>query len=495
MHLLSKLVPLLTRPLRAGRLPLLALLGVVGSAGLGACGGGAEERPPDVILIVVDTLRADMMSLHGYPRATTPRLDALAERGLVFDHALAGSSWTLPSMAMLMTGAYDGRNGGALDRDWATLAEGFAGEGYTTAAVVANPILGGDAGQGEFEAGFARGFDRFRAVHKRYGLAPGEVRQTNGWYADQVARFGVEELQAADGPTFLWLHLYDPHFPRTPRRGDVFTDEAPETTAAVRAWRAARLGDALTDEEAAYVHAELDAYDAEVWNADAAIGDLVDWLEREGRLEHTVIAITADHGEGLWMRHLPAGETPKVKNEVPRLYMDHGVTLHDEQVRVPLVLVGPGIEPGREARSVSLVDVAPTLRALAGGDWDGAPAGVGGRSLLDLRAGTQPAREVFTFCSRGSSVTLDGRWRLHWPSEGRVEKHGAVPELFDLAADPLERTALGPGAVGGGAAPEPLELGAYVERFREAVTPGDALSADDVARRRAFLDELGYVEQ
>ena len=95
-----------------------------------ACSQSAAQ--PDVILIVVDTLRADHMSLYGYPRATTPRLDALAAKGLVFDNASAGSSWTLPSMAMLMTGAYDGRNGSTLDQPWPTLAESMQAAGYAT---------------------------------------------------------------------------------------------------------------------------------------------------------------------------------------------------------------------------------------------------------------------------------------------------------------------------------------------------------------------------
>lgn len=470
----------------------LALAGLcLGLLGI-ACGSSAPR--PDVILIVIDTLRADHMSLHGYPRATTPRIDALGAKGLVFERALAGSSWTLPSMAMLMSGAYDGRNGGTLDQAWPTVAEGFAKAGYATAAVVANPILGGEREAAEFEAGFARGFGRFDAVNKRYGLKRGEVRQTNGWYGDDVVRRGVAELERASGPTFLWLHLYDPHFPRAPRDPDVFAEEDPATRAAVATWRAERLGADLDAEEAAYIAAELDAYDAEIRGADAAIGDLVDWLASEGRLENTVIAITADHGEGLWNRALPVGEEPKVKNAVPRLYMDHGIMLHDEQVHVPLVLVGPGVPAGqRAAGTVSLVDVAPTLHALAGGGWELAPEGIGGHSLLPLDAA--PAREVFTFCSRSSSVTLGDRWRLHWPSASRVAQHGDMPQLFDLAADPRERAPLTAGEAEAEAAPDPIDLGAFVERFREAATPSDLLSAEAAALRREFLDALGYVDQ
>lgn len=468
------------------RLILLAW-GLTLLAALGAC-GSKPAPPPDVVFIVVDTLRADHMSLHGYPRRTTPNLDALGGEGLVFDHAIAGSSWTLPSMAMLMTGAYDGRNGGTLDRPWPTLAEGLAGAGYHTAAVVANPILGGE--RGAFDVGFERGFEAFEVVKKRYGLEPGERRQTNGWYGDEVVRRGIAQLQAADGPTFLWLHLYDPHFPRVPRSAEVLADASDR--AAVAAWRAERLG-ALTPEEDAYAQRELDAYDAEVWGADAAIGDLVRWLKAEGRYGNTVFVVTADHGEGLWNRPLPAGEEPKVKNEAPRFYMDHGIMLHDEQVRVPLLFAGPGVPQGvREASSVSLVDVAPTVRALAGGAWEAAPAGVGGRALIADGRVVPASGEVFSFCSRSTSITLDDRWRLHWPSEARASQHGDRPQLFDLASDPLERRPLGAGTA---EAPDPAALGAYLERFHAAATPAEDLSPEAAAARRDFLDALGYVDQ
>ena len=455
-----------------------------------ACSQSAEQ--PDVILIVVDTLRADHMSLYGYPRATTPRLDALAAKGLVFDNASAGSSWTLPSMAMLMTGAYDGRNGGTLDQPWPTLAESMQAAGYATSAIVANPILGGERDEGEFAAGFERGFDHFDAVSKRYGLKRGEVRQTNGWYGDEVVRRGVQALQDSSAPAFLWLQLYDPHFPRTPRRADMFNSEPAEVRQALNTWRTERVGEALQGAEADYVRAELDAYDTEVWCADAAIGDLIDWLAVEGRLDNTLIVVTSDHGEGLWTRALPVGEEPKVKNEVPRLYMDHGIMLHSEQVRVPLVMVGPGVPVGaRPTQAVSLVDVAPTVAALLDLDWQGAAEGLRGQHLW-----ADPAREVFAFCSRSESVTLNSRWRLHWPSASRREQHGDAPQLFDLVADPLERHPLDPaGPLLNPEAPDLESLGLYLQGFRASATQDQALSSEAAALRRDFLDALGYVDQ
>lgn len=464
------------------RVRALALLGLVCLA----AGCGSQPARPDVILIVVDTLRADHMSLHGYGRGTTPVLERLAEGGTVFERCFAGSSWTMPSTVMLMLGSYDARNGGRLDQPWPSLAESFSGAGYRTAAVLANPILVGLGDHGD--SGFARGFDRFDVVPRRFGLKKGEKRQTNGWYGDEVVRRAIRELDSdAARPDFLWLQLFDPHAPRAPKERDLFAGSAdPGFAPAVE----------LSPDELGAISEERRLYDAEVHGADAAIGQLVDWLEAEGRMQNTLIVVTADHGEGLWQRRLPEGEQAKKNNPVPALYSDHGIMLTDEQIHVPLLVAGPGVPVGvRVTQPVSLVDVAPTLRSLADLPVSGADAELAGRDLLGERP--LEALPVFSFCSRASSVLVDGRWRLVVPSEARSRNHGDTAALYDILTDPRQLAPISPSNAPAGA-PDPEQLARLLAAMRSLATPEATGSGDEAereARRRELLDDLGYVDQ
>jgi len=464
---------------------IFGLLSLVLACADGGQGSSGASRP-DVILIVVDTLRADHTSLLGYARATTPNLERFATRGAVFERCLSASSWTLPSMAMLFAGAYDARNSGVLDQAWTSLPEAFQGAGYQTSAVLANPILGGP--EADFATGFERGFAHFEVVPRRFGLRAGVHRQTNGWYADEVVSRVKEQLKGpVKAPRFVWLHLFDPHFPRLPRSPELFAGSADPGPAP---------GLPVTAEEATYIEHERRAYDAEIAGADAALGDLFAWLATEGRLANTLVVLTADHGEGLWQRPLPVGEKPKKRNEAPSLYSDHGIMLTDEQVHVPLVVVGPGVPAGaRVVRSVSLVDVAPTLRRLADLPASGAPVLVAGADLFEESVTPRP---VYSFCSRSTSLTLDDRWRLIVPSKSRAETFGDRPSWFDLRTDPLELAGRSPADDAAGwpvDLPDLAHLTAQLEAFRQLATPAAELGADEDAARRALLDDLGYVDQ
>lgn len=474
---------------RAQALRLLGVLSLVAACAGGGQGPNGASRP-DVILIVVDTLRADHTSLHGYARPTTPNLVEFAQRGTVFERCLAPSSWTMPSMAMLFRGAYDGRNSGVLDQAWPSLPEAFAAAGYQTTAVVANPILGGAREGSDFDAGFGRGFEHFDVVPRRFGLRAGVNRQTNGWYAGEVVSRAKAQLQESSAaPRFVWLHLYDPHFPRMPRSPALFAG-SPDPGPAP--------GLPVTDEEAAYIERERRAYDAEIAGADAALGELFAWLEAEGRLANTVVVLTSDHGEGLWQRPLPDGEKPKKKNAAPSLYSDHGIMVTDEQIHVPLVVVGPGVPKGaRVARSVSLVDVAPTLRRLADLPISGAPELVAGVDLFE-ESGVVGPHLVYSFCSRSASLTVDDRWRLTVPSKARAENFGDRTLWFDLASDPLELYGRSPTDDSAGwpvDLPDLAHLTLQLDAFRQLATPAGELGPDADAARRALLDDLGYVDQ
>jgi arylsulfatase A-like enzyme len=377
-------------------------------------------------LLVIDTLRADHMSLYGYERDTTPAIAAWAEKGAVFENAWSCSSWTVPSMTMLLGGRVT--IGGGLELPTARpLAEVLQAAGYRTGAVVANPLL-------SIEGGYARGFDHYEVED-----APTRIATQHRWPGTEVVRRGIAWLaQRDERPFFLFLHLFDPHAPYGKPGGRRFAAfDRPDRVAAFR--------DALPPEQRSRldlqiyrgIEQRIAAYDSDVSHSDAALGTLFDYLEREGLADRSLVFLTADHGEGLWQRATSVGEKPRQGDYFPILYSNHGEQLYTEQVRVPLVVRGPGVPAGhRRPEHVSLLDVYPSVLALAA--LPRAPH-LEGHPLF-----TEPAsrpREIFSWCSRMTSVTSEGRWRLHWPSKIARER-GAVPQLFDLEADPLELSPL-----------------------------------------------------
>ncbi|MDF1798532.1 MAG: sulfatase [Planctomycetota bacterium] len=472
----------------------------------GCATGASEPGQPNVIVVVVDTLRADHMSLHGYARKTTPRIDARAQDAVVFDRASSGSSWTVPSMAMMFTGSYKTENVWRLDEADTSFVERFQESGYRTGAVVTNSLLGtvtrkamGDAPELVYESGFERGFDSYE-VFQAPELVDGKKpkQRPHGWYADEVFQRGAAWVEATDepdtgdsaAPYLLYLHLYDPHHPRRPRHPDRFPWKARQPGyEAFLGGLPAELEAAPSFEDYTFVLRQTALYDAEVAAVDVAMGQLFGWLEERGELDDTVVVLTADHGEGLWQRALPAGEKPAEYNKVPALYADHGVHLFDEQVHVPLVLWGPGVgEPRREPASVSLVDLAPTLYELADLAPPAGGADLSGLSLVGDPADLAARRTILAFCSRGASLTRDGRWRLHVPADYRVERFGDAPRLFDLREDPAEVRPLDDPA-------REAELAADLAALIELLGTTGELTDEEAALRRELLDAMGYTGQ
>jgi arylsulfatase A-like enzyme len=395
---------------------------------------------------------------------TTPALARLAAEGTSFPRAFAASSWTLPSMAMLLTGAPRSSNDGSIRPGDVALAEVLRDAGYAGAAVIANALL-------VPAEGYARGFDR-------YDVRPPDAPE---WVAEDVVERGLARLAERDParPFFLFLHLFDPHYPYAPPAELVAPPRLDDARRAAFAAALPQEERALLD-DAAYEGLErlIARYDGEVRRVDRALGRFLTRLDELGLRDDTLVVVTSDHGEGLWQRAPAEGEARKTDVHFPALYYSHGVQLYGEQVHVPLVLRGPGVPAGAtRADAVSLVDLPATVLALLGVP---APPTVGGRPLLH---GAEPDRPVYAVCSRLTSVTVGDRWRLHVPREHRVERFGAAPELYDLAADPLELAPVDdPGRT--------AELAALVARWRErhAGPAPDAIDADE----RARLEALGY---
>lgn len=392
------------------------------------CGSvDADERPrPNVVFVTVDTLRMDHTSVGGSERDTTPFLSQLMERGTVFENAFANTSWTAPSMNMILTGDARIENDGAVLHDQEHLAEVFARYGYRTAGFVANPILFS-------ELGFGRGcevYDLAEATQPEHTTAGELVERGVAWLD------GVLAEDDGDAPFFLWLHPMDPHDPYAPEDPDAFApgfDE--EALGAARALLEPAMAERLTDDEWRTIEQLRARYCAEILQVDRALASLWAQLEERGLTKDTLLVLTSDHGEGLWTRPAFQGDE-RFEHPFPGLYMTHGTQVFEEQVHVPLLFFGPGVDEGRrEPRFVDLLDVAPTLCNLAGV----VPTHVvDGTPLLGPSARV-PSEPLVSLCTRIDSYTEDDRWRLHVPRPDRVKRFGEAPMLFDLDVDPGER--------------------------------------------------------
>src|SRR5512139_1322212 len=275
---------------------------------------------PNVLLITIDTLRADRLGCYGDRDAATPVLDALAARGVRFPDAVAHVPLTLPSHATILTGVTPLKHGVrdnagfVLGSTLRTLAEQFRAGGYETAAFVSGfPV--------HHRFGLARGFETYDDRFPQGGdpARPPYVErradQTIAAVTAWLARRSAEDRR----PFFIWLHLFDPHAPYDP----------PEP---YRSRFSAR------------------PYDGEVAFADAQIGVLLGRLQQVGQRGQTLVLATSDHGEGLGEHGEPT----------------HGLFIYDSTIRVPLILAGPGVPSGRVVASLARgIDLAPTLLDLA----------------------------------------------------------------------------------------------------------------------------------
>lgn len=318
-----------------------------------AAGDGVRKAAVrTVVLVTIDTLRADFLGAYGSKLASTPAFDALAARGALFERAIAASSSTIPSHATMLTGlpprrhSAGARNGDTRLAGATTVAQHFQQEGWQTAAFVSNAVLQRRSG---LASGFAR-YDQnlpereeFRVTFER--RAPETVEAALHW-------LGKHE----DQPVFLWVHLQDPHGPYTPPSEWVDKIPVPESPGAdevrleVKTWDnpiggipAYQALDGL-DRPSQYTR----RYAAEIAYTDAALGQLIEGLNSRG---DSAIVLTADHGESL-------GEADR--------WFQHGHTSTIDLARIPLLVVAPGIEPQRRPELVGHVDVAPTLLDLAG---------------------------------------------------------------------------------------------------------------------------------
>lgn len=421
-----------------------------------------QSGPPNLVLISLDTTRRDHGSVYGYGRETTPNLERLAREGVLFALAYAPAPTTGPSHATLFTSLHPithrvVKNGRVLVSGHQTLAERLRERGWTTAGVVSSYVL--DARFG-WDQGFELWDDDFERATATTMVPSGEGVEVFDRTADATTRRALTWLESerdASRPFFLFVHYMDPHEPWV---------APPEFVQRFRTSEVSADG----------VSGLIARYDAEIAFTDHQIGELLAGLERLGLAADTIVAVSADHGEGL----LQHGE------------LHHGTQLYEEQMRVPLLLRWPrGLPSGRVIDgAVSLIDLTPTLLDLAG-VAPGAGDGMQGRSLVPVIEGREAidrTRPIFLFRPSNTEIpgeqyaVRQGDWKLiRGPGEGRRE-------LFDLSQDPREREDRA-GAEPARADALEQHIAAWLrEHERPDPAPG-AVSPEDLERLRA----LGYV--
>jgi arylsulfatase A-like enzyme len=486
---------------------------------------------PNVLLVTIETLRADHVGHHGYRRVTTPNLDRLAREGSSFRNAIAQAPFTLPSVASILTGRTPPGHGvrnhpAVLSESIETLAERFRAAGYQTAAMTRHTWL-------RPRSGLAQGFDEYHNNKFSAGL---DARSLSLAASDWVA------ARDPSRPFFLWLHFLDPHLPYTPGYPysvlfhDAFKEEsqpkhlrAMAEAALDRAdyvptpyadlaggpyydlvlrhypknrilldlafWRRSR--GSIFFNKGDYSRYEIsqmvDLYDGAILYTDDNLGRVLQTVEQLGLTGSTLVAVTGDHGEAF-------GEHG--------LSFTHDFTLYDEVLRVPLVVRGPGVRAKNAIeQQVRLMDIAPTLLELAGVEGFSA---IEARSLGPLlRGGTlpyveafaesAPARPQFPEQDRIYLSGIRGKWRMvrndRWKLIQIPREGGDVYELYNLIDDPGETQNLYPELAGEAAKLEPF-LEAWLENdpLRESESSGETGEEELDPAALEQLKALGYVQ-
>jgi arylsulfatase A-like enzyme len=472
-----------SRPVRRS-LRIAAVLLVLATGAM--CNPSRPPRP-NVVLIVVDTLRADHLGSYGYDRPTSPRLDALAHEGARFTNARATSSWTLPSVATMLTARYPAahgaeRNTAALSEEVVTMPEAFRDAGYLTTAFSANPAFVTPL------QGFAQGFDTFTVKHGAVGDRRGDTTPSDPWFrsavevsaADEITSSALEWVvgfDSAPAPYFLYVHYFDPHagyFP-PPDYATRFGVAADDPLRGEAQWPLLLSFTAPASAEDTKTLVNL--YDAEIAFTDQQIGVLVDGIRARSE-RPTFFVIVADHGEEF----------------ADHGGIQHGRTLYDELLRVPFIVVGPGITPGSVVESpVSLVSLWPTLSQLAG---PAPPLKADGPGLIDLLRGQVPGRSPNLFADleprfpRDGLVhrraVVDGTWKLMVGADRSLS-------LYDMQSDPKEGLDVGATEMGREKLLQTI-LKAHDTVAAQARTALPPETIELTNERRDRLKALGYLQ-
>ncbi len=459
-----------------------ALLGA--SLLIGACSVAPDTAAPprNVVILVVDTLRADHVGAYGYERDTTPRIDALARTGALFDFTLAQSNWTVPAAASLLTSLYPSGHGAGIEgdvrllaetppnqirADARTLGELLQASGIRTGLFSANPYLYGR---------FTHGFDF------------AEVNRKNAMELTDSALAWLQ--QAPDEPFFLYLQYMDLHQPVEPP--EIYfhyfkVEEGGERGRQHADWDYGQqedLGDPAFRRFRAH---RVALYDGALRYVDTEIGRLVDTLEQLGVAKQTLLVVTSDHGEEFWDH---AAIERRLGGDPRGLWgIGHGHSMFQEVLHIPLLFQGPGVgEARRVGCDARQIDVAPTVLDLLGST---PPPEMRGRSLAPLLrrakqdAGCTPVPLVAESPAYGPNTQA-----VIWKRRKLIVRHDGVELLYDLSRDPGEKDDLSVRQPAVAA-----QLRRLLERERAgAGRMGKSESLPFDAETRKQLESLGYIK-
>ncbi|MFG0317406.1 MAG: sulfatase [Planctomycetota bacterium JB042] len=448
--------------------PLLLVVSllVLGGAALllSRCSKGPDAPPApkirNVVLISIDTLRPDRLGLHGYDRAVSPHLDAFGEAGVVFEECVAQAPWTAPSHASMLTSLYPSAlnigkfsDPGKVSPAARMLAEVFQEAGYQTCAVTGGGFV-------SRELGFDQGFEEFRTFQKMHL----NVDHALKWL----------DRRDPQKPFFLFLHTYEVHHYAPPeefaaefvRPYDGPIADGRNVAKFVQNYQNRDQIAALTEADWRYVS---DLYDACLASTDAAMGTFFAALKERGAYDETLFVLTSDHGEEF-------GE---------RGYSGHGYTLYDENVLVPLVFHHGSLAPQRIDQQARVLDVAPTIAALAGLE---APVEYEGISLLEVIGGATANLVGYSENAHSPVKSVRTKSRKYIVSTKEPNR-----ELYDLDADPEERTNL----AGEEIAPEERRMRdgmvSWIEKNLRVRSSRAAQSTEMSPEMLAELEALGYI--
>jgi arylsulfatase A-like enzyme len=430
-----------------------------------------RHEGPSFVLLVVDCMRPDHLGCFGYTRDTSPTIDALARSGWCFERAYAPSPWTKPSVASLFTSQLPGSHGltdpGQRAPDQLLLlAEVLRNSGYKNFLINGGNVF------------LKKEFNLHQGFHS-YDYLPHTTRSA----PDLVQTFLRRVAGVGGGRFFAYLHYMDAHAPYTSNAHNtryatkIFKDYPPGNPATQL--NALRGLDSVGPELQQYF---LDLYDGQIHFVDASVRALLQGLELLGRLDNTLFIITADHGEEFWEH----GST------------EHGHSLYDELLHVPLIIAGSPVSARRIPEPVSLIDVMPTVLELAGIPHAG--ENTQAVSLVPGSGNLSPDRAIYAsgtlYGPESYCLILNNRKLIYRTSEQKNKWDLSGPrapagyQLFDLKRDPAEKNSL----ASEDEAPPELEnlLGDYLRTSPRFVSPHTVNVGGD--GMRAQLESLGYVQ-
>lgn len=431
-----------------------AVMAAILAAALPLAAGAAPPAPVGrILLVTIDTLRADHVGAYGGP-VPTPAIDALARDGVLLLEACTPMPSTGPAHASLFTGLHPWRhrvldNAVPVPAELPRLATWMRGAGFSTAAFVSSYIV-------HERFGFGRGFEVYAFTPTESYTWRGRPRDRFWTRGERVVDAANDWITAHAGERFfVWVHLFDPHSPYAPPAGFRVSADEPVSL------EAKRVPPGVQDTR--QLAALIRAYRGEVRYADAQVGRLVERLRVLDLLDETAVVVSSDHGEGLGDHGL----------------LEHGANIHDELVRVPLVLRAPGLPRGRRlAGSAQLEDLAPTLLSLAGVS---VPTDLDGFDLRPWLAGQVERSPRAAVLGRRKHYRgqPDLFFLRDWPRKW-IGRRGGRGLEFQLDLDPLEQRGT-------------VRIG-LPEALRSAVdaAPAEPRVVDEETRRA--LEALGYAD-